>query len=266
VSVTTPTATAWDPVQYARYKRYRDRPALDLMVQIPGDLEPRTIWDLGCGTGEHAVVLSRRHPEAAVYGVDSSPHMLDEARSLSSGVTWIQDDITAFAPPEPADLIFTNAALQWLPDHAALFPRLVKALAPGGVLACQMPVSFSESWHVQLRETARDGPWAARLEGARGVQPVASPAQYHDWLSPLAETDIWTTTYLHVLEGEDPVVDWMSGTGLRPYLQRLPDPVEREAFLDAYRARISPHLSRTADGATLFPFPRLFIVAIRREA
>ncbi len=256
--------TLWDPQQYERFKSYRDRPALDLMVQIPGDLDPREIWDIGCGTGEHAALLALRHPGALTHGLDSSAEMLAAARARPGSVDWVQGDIAAFDPPRPPDLIFTNAALQWLPDHAALFPRLVSVLAPGGVFACQMPITFDQSWHVQMREVAANGPWADRIGHVDKVQPLATTAQYHNWLSPLAEVDIWSTTYLHVLEGDDPVVEWMKGTGLRPYLQGLGSDVEREAFLAAYRAKVDADFPKQPDGTTLFPFPRLFIVARRR--
>lgn len=256
--------TTWDPAQYERFKTYRDRPALDLMVQLPSDLDPREIWDLGCGTGEHAALLALRHPGARVHGLDSSAEMLAAARARPGEVAWLQGDIAAFAPEAPPELIFTNAALQWLPDHAALFLRLVSTLKPGGVFACQVPVSFDTVWHRALRAVAADGPWAGKIGAVRSVQPVAEPSDYHAWLAPLAETNIWTTTYLHVLEGEDPVIEWMKGTGLRPYLQGLPDEAEREAFLAAYRLRIEADFPKTAEGATLLPFPRLFIVARRR--
>ncbi len=256
--------TAWDPGQYARYRSYRDRPAFDLMARLPTDLAAREVWDLGCGPGEHAALLAQRHPDARVHGLDSSPDMLAAARARGERVAWVLGDIAAFAPETPPDLIFTNAALQWLPDHERLFPRLVGMLAPGGVFACQVPVTFDEPWHVQLRETAAEGPWAARLADVRSVRPVASAVEYHDWLASLADSDIWTTRYLHVLTGDDPVVDWMLGTGLRPYLQALPDEAERGAFLDAYRARTRAAFPRRGDGVTLFPFPRLFMVARRR--
>jgi trans-aconitate 2-methyltransferase len=256
--------TQWDPAQYERHKRDRDRPALDLMLQIPRDLRPRTIWDLGCGAGEHAAVLAVRHPAAEVRGLDSSAEMLARARERNTGVTWIQGDIAAFDPPRPPDLIFTNAALQWVDGHAALFPRLVGTLQHGGVFACQMPVSFHAPQHVAIRETVAEGPWRERLEGVRGVYPVAEPADYYDWLAPLAEVDVWSTTYLHVLTGDDPVVDWMLGTGLRPMLQALDGEAERAAFLDAYRARVAALFPRRHDGTTLFPFQRLFIVARKR--
>lgn len=258
-----PIGPEWDPAQYERYKAYRDRPALDLLVQIPADLYPSEIWDLGCGTGEHAALLARRHPDAQVHGLDSSADMLKVARERPAPVEWVEASIADFAPQVAPDLIFTNAALQWLPDHETLFPRLVRALAADGVFACQMPMSFSQPWHVLMREVAAEGPWAERLANVRGVNPVADAQDYYAWLSPLGEVDIWSTTYLHALTGDDPVVDWMLGTGLRPYVQALANEAERAAFLDAYRTRVALGLPRRADGVTLFPFPRLFIVARR---
>jgi len=254
----------WDPDVYARYKGYRDRPALDLLVQIPSDLRPKQIWDLGCGPGEHAALLAARHPAALVRGLDSSPDMLAVARRRPEPVEWVLGDIADFAPQTPPDLIFTNSALQWAPNHQALFTRLADTLNLGGVLACQMSLSFDQPWHVALRETAANGPWRGELDGLRGVRLVEPAEAYFDWLSPICgEVDIWTTTYLHVLEGVDAVVEWMSGSGLRPYLDALPDPVARAAFLDAYRGRLGRALPARADGLTLFPFPRLFIVARR---
>src|SRR5471030_2810344 len=162
--------TVWDPALYDRYKSYRERPALDLMLRLPQDLEPRDVWDLGCGTGEQAAVLKLRHPRARVRGLDSSLEMLAEARRRDADVEWTLGDIAAFAPDAPPDLIFTNAALQWLPDHAELFPRLARTLAPGGVFACQVPETYDTPWHRLLRETAADGPWAETLAGVRGVR------------------------------------------------------------------------------------------------
>ena len=258
------SAATWDPAIYERYKTYRDRPALDLMLRIPRALEPREIWDLGCGTGEHAALLKRRHSGARVHGLDSSAEMLAEGRARPDEIDWVQSDIAAFEPPTPPDLIFTNAALHWLSGHEVLFPRLMGMLAPGGVFACQMPMSFEAPWHVAMRETAADGPWAEKLAAVTGVQPLATAETYYDWLKPFAsDVDVWSTVYLHALEGEDPVVDWMRGTGLRPYLQALGGAEEEAGFLDAYRARLELLLPAREDGVTLFPFPRLFIVAER---
>jgi trans-aconitate 2-methyltransferase len=256
--------TVWDPAQYERYKAYRDRPALDLMVQVPADLEPREIWDLGCGAGEHAALLKRRHPRAKVHGLDSSAEMLKSARARTEDVDWVQGPFETWSPEIPPDLIFTNAALHWAPDHGRLFPRLVGFLAPGGVFACQAPLSHSAGWYDLLRDTIAERPWAERLASVQGTQPVAAPEAYYDWLAPsCSSVDIWSTTYLHVLTGEDPVVDWMKGTGLRPYLQAFSSEIERDQFVDAYRVRVSRAFPKRPDGTTLFPFPRLFVLARR---
>jgi trans-aconitate 2-methyltransferase len=255
---------SWDPAIYERYKLYRERPALDLLIKIPTDLDPREIWDLGCGPGEHAAVLAARHPKAGVHGLDSSPEMLAVARRRPAEIDWVLGDVAAFAPDVAPDLIFTNAALQWLPDHAALFPKLVRTLAPGGVFACQMPLSWKSAWHAVLHETAADPRWAAQLKGVGRLRPVAEAEDYYGWLAPLCEeVDIWSTTYLHVLEGEDPVVDWMMGSGMRPYLDALTDPVQRAGFIDLYRDKVAVAVPARPDGTTLFPFPRFFILARR---
>jgi trans-aconitate 2-methyltransferase len=257
--------TSWDPDAYERFKRERDRPALDLLLRIPSDLDPREIWDLGCGTGEHADLLARRHPQARVHGLDSSADMLNRARGRDTDVDWVEGDLAAFAPTEPAELIFSNAALQWVDGHETLIPRLASALSEGGVLACQIPIAHDSDWHLALRDLARDAVWANWFAKVQPARPVAGATRFYDWLAPTcAEIDIWTTTYVHVLEGEDPAVEWMRGTALRPYLDALTDPGAREAFLDVYRERLRALLPRRTDGATLLPFPRLFIIARRR--
>ncbi|WP_297508682.1 methyltransferase domain-containing protein [uncultured Caulobacter sp.] len=254
---------SWDPDVYALYRRYRERPALDLLTALPSDLAPREIWDLGCGLGEQAALLAARHPDARVRGLDSSPEMLERAGRLPAKVEWVLGDIAAFAPDAPVDLIFTNAALHWVDDHAALIRRLARDLAPRGVLAVQMPVVDGLGWRASLLEIAAEGRWAARLAEVEGVRAANDPADYYAWLAPLCpEIDIWTTTYLHALHGQDPIVDWTMGTTLRPYLDALPDG-EKPVFLDAWRGRLARDYPRREDGVTLFPFKRMFIVARR---
>lgn len=255
---------AWDPAAYQRHKEYRDRPALDLMVRVPADLQPREVWDLGCGTGEHAAVLAARHPGACVHGLDSSLEMLEQARARSAAIEWVQGDIAGFTPEAPPDLIFTNAALHWLPALPRLVPRLVRTLAEGGVFACQVPLSYETPWYEALRETVADDRWTERLRQVQGTQRVPPAQEWYGWLAPLCgHVDIWTTTYLHILHGEDPIVDWMSGTGLRPYLQALTDEEERLAFTAAYARRLAVLFPKRPDGTTLLPFPRLFVIARR---
>lgn len=262
----TDTPPAWDPAQYSRFDAERDRAALDLLLRLPADLAPREVWDLGCGPGHHAALLKRRHPAAAVHGLDSSAAMLAQARGLEAGVDWWEGDIGQWRPEAPVDLIFANASLHWLPDHAALMRRLAGALAPGGVLAVQMPMAHETRHHTVAREISARGPWAERLSGTEPVAPLLAPEAYYDALAEACDpVDVWSTTYLHALTGPDPVLEWMKGTALRPWLAALADaPAMRDAWLSALGARLSETFPPRADGVTLLPFPRLFLVARRR--
>ena len=155
----TAATPAWDPDQYRRFEAERDRAALDLLLRLPGDLEPEEIWDLGCGAGQHAALLKRRHPRARVHGLDSSDAMLAQARALDAEIDWRLGDIAGWGPERAADLIFANASLHWLPDHERLLPRLAESLAPGGVLAVQMPMAWESRQHGIMRAVAGEGPW-----------------------------------------------------------------------------------------------------------
>jgi trans-aconitate 2-methyltransferase len=256
----------WDPRQYNRFEAQRDRAALDLLVRLPEDLDPAEIWDLGCGTGQHAALLKRRHPDARVHGLDSSTAMLQQARALSADVDWSVGDIATWAPDRPADLILANASLQWLADHKLLFAHLAGALAPRGLLAAQMPMAWETRHHTIMRETAAEGPWASVLTGVDTIAPLLPTQAYYEALAPLCDDiDIWSTTYLHVLTGENAALEWMKGTALRPYLTALAgDTALREAFLTALSSRLSEAFPQRRDGGTLLPFPRLFLVAQRR--
>ncbi len=249
----------WDPRQYLKFSDHRLRPALDLLGQIPND-SPRIVYDLGCGPGNITRLLAERWSGARVVGVDSSAEMLVKARQEAPAVTFVQAGIEQWSPPEPADVLFTNSTLQWLDDHARLFPRLMAQLAPRGVLAVQMPHNHEEPSHAAMRVVAEEGPWRAQLQAVRSIRPVGAPADYYRILAPVArQIDVWETEYLHVLEGDNPVVEWTKGTGLRPYLDALEEP-ERGAFLAAYATRIAELYPKQPDGRTLLPFRRLFIL------
>jgi len=258
--------TGWDPSQYQRFEAERDRAAQDLLARIPRDIAPREIWDLGCGAGQHAIQLQRRYADARVHGLDSSAVMLEQARAAAPEVDWRLGDLADWAPEPEADLIFANASLQWVADHAALLPRLVQTLAPRGVIAVQMPMAYESPQHTLMREVAAKGPWAGRLAGIGTIAPLLSVEVYYDLLSrDCADIDIWSTRYLHVLRGPDPVLEWMKGTALRPYLTALKhDAAMCEAFLSALGARLGEAFPACPDGSVLLPFPRLFLVARRR--
>ena len=261
------TSPAWDPQQYNRFERQRDRAAIDLLSQLPDDLDPHEIWDIGCGTGQHAALLKRRWPDARVHGLDSSAAMLEQARGLPDDVDWVQGDLEAWKPAAPVDLILANASLQWAPDHAELFRRLTEALAPDGVLAVQMPMAWETRHHTLMRQTAADVPWSARLKGVDTIQPLLAAEAYYDAVADLCEeVDVWSTTYLHVLDGENAVLEWMKGTALRPYLTALcEDPANRDAFLARLAQVLGEAFPRRPEGMTLLPFPRLFLLARRSD-
>ena len=253
----------WNPERYLAFGDQRTRPAIDLLARVPLAQAAR-IADLGCGPGNSTALLVERWPEAEVVGVDNSHEMLAKARASGVRAGWVEADIATWMPEEPPDLIYSNAALHWLEDHERLLPKLLGYLHPGGALAIQMPRTFEAPSHVLLRETAQSGPWATRLGGSLATPSVAAPERYYELLEPHAGTlDVWETEYLHVLDGDDPVLRWTRGTALRPVIDAL-DERHRDAFEAAYAARLREAYPKRADGRTLFPFRRLFIVAQRR--
>lgn len=261
----TDTPPAWDPLQYSRFERERDRAAHDLLARLPDDLAPGEIWDLGCGAGQHAAWLKRRWPAARVHGLDSSPAMLARARAREEDIDWRPGDIAAWVPDRSADLIFANASLHWLPDHEPLLRRLTGALAPGGVIAVQMPMAYETRHHTLMREVAAEGPWAGALAQVGTVAPLLEAERYYAVLAEgCGEVDIWSTTFLQALTGPDAVLEWMKGTALRPFLAALPEAIMQAAFLDALGGRLSCAFPQRPDGVTLMPFPRLFLVARKR--
>ena len=251
----------WDPAQYLRFASARLRPALDLLARIEADT-PATVVDLGCGTGNVTALLAARWPDADVVGVDDSPEMLARAAADHPGLRFVAGDVSSWRPDRPAAVVYSNAALHWLDDHDRLFPDLLGAVARGGTLAVQMPRNHHAPSHTAVAAAVAAGPWAGRLRPLLRPFPVREPAFYHDLLAPAAALDIWETEYLHVLTGDDPVAEWTRGSLLRPLLAALDADIAARFYAD-YSARIAAAYPRRADGTTLFPFRRLFIVARR---
>ncbi|HSA81004.1 MAG TPA: methyltransferase domain-containing protein [Geminicoccaceae bacterium] len=250
----------WDAERYLAFAAPRLRPALDLLARIPMR-EARTVVDLGCGSGNLVPHLRRRYAQARIIGIDASRDMLARARAAHPDLTFVEADLRSWEPDAAVDLIFSNAALQWLDDHQQLLPRLMTMLRPGSVLAVQMGNNGGAASHRLVGEIAADGPWSERLRGRYRPLPELAAAPYYRWLAPLAEDlDIWETEYLHALEGEEPVFDWARSSTLLPALAHL-DEDEAARFLDRYREALRRAYPREADGRTLLPFRRLFIVA-----
>lgn len=254
-------AHTWNPEQYLRFGDERARPFRELTARI-GAEAPRRVADLGAGPGTQTALLAERWPDAEVLAVDSSPEMIARAQNVP-GVRAVHGDLRDWSPAAPLDVLVTNAALQWVPGHLEILPRLARMLAPGGWLAMQVPGNFEEPSHALRRELADEEPYTGHL------QDIAAPAS-HDAATYLGalqqlglEVDAWETTYLHVLHGPDPVFEWVSGTGARPTLQALPAPL-REQFTTEFRARLRGAYPDTGHGVVL-PFRRIFAVGRRPD-
>jgi trans-aconitate 2-methyltransferase len=257
----------WSATQYTRFEAERNRPIQDLLAQLADRTAARAA-DIGCGPGNSTQLLLGRFPDATVVAMDSSADMIAAARKRLPHLSFAIEDIATWRNPGPFDVILANAALQWVPDHAALLPALLAKLAPGGQLAVQTPDNLDEPAHRLMREVAATGPWAEKLTRASQAREGRHGADwYYSALRKVgAEVDIWRTTYHHPLAGgAGAIVEWFKGTGLRPFLEPL-EAQERTAFLTRYQAALSQAYPAFPDGTVLLPFPRLFFIATRISA
>ncbi len=248
----------WSPETYARFRGLRLRPALDLLAQV-GELPKGEVVDLGCGDGAVAEALAVRLPGRVLRGVDSSQAMLAQARGLGIYTSLEAVDIAGWRPETPPALIYSNAALQWLPDHASLMPRLAGYLAPGGVLAVQMPRQFKAASHRFLRDIA-GSMFPDRFDFSKETSPCAKAEEYHALLSPLGAVEAWETEYIQRLDptaAMHPVRAFTQATAMRPIADKL-SVTELATFCAAYEASLSAAYPLQKDGAVLFPFKRVF--------
>jgi trans-aconitate 2-methyltransferase len=259
--------THWDPKQYLKFCDHRLRPAIELLDRIPIE-SPKVIFDLGCGPGNVTRIIADRWKSAKVYGLDSSRDMLQKARLEPAEIQWVEADIENWIPHEAPELIYSNATLHWVRDHHELFPRLAGFVKAGGCLAVQMPLSWNAASLRLMRETLADGGQGGSPLGTKKLRQtvarkwVEETEVYYDLLAGRVESlDIWETEYLQILEGDDPALEWVRGTALRPVLDGLADD-EREIFLNKYRQRLRKAYPVKPDGRTIYPFRRLFIVAL----
>jgi trans-aconitate 2-methyltransferase len=254
----------WNPQQYLKFSGHRLRPAVDLLMRIP-DSPVRSVADLGAGAGNVTKLLRERWPDALVVGVEGSAEMVAAGKKTAPDIEWLHQDLGSWQPGRKYDVIYSNAALHWLPDHESLFPSLMQRLEPGGILAVQMPRNFEAPSHLLIAETALRGPWCKRVQHLITPPPVHEPGFYYDLLAPISENiDIWQTEYLQALEGENPVKEWTKGTWLTRYLDAL-EGEDKAGFEAAYGERVAKAYPRNSRGQTLFPFRRLFLLAQRKR-
>jgi trans-aconitate 2-methyltransferase len=253
----------WSARQYLKFEDERTRPPRDLLAQVPLQ-RPRHVVDLGCGPGNSTELLVERFPQSEIVGLDSSPDMLRKARERLPKCTFIEADMATWTPNPHTDLLFANAAFQWLPDHLVVLRRLLEALPQGGVLAVQMPDNTREPALMFQREVGASGPWANDPEvKAAARDDLPTPEAYYDMLKPVcARIDIWHTIYNHVMATPQAITEWFKGSSLQPFLSPL-DAAAREQFLAAYTKKIVGAYKPRIDGKVLLRFPRLFILAVR---
>jgi trans-aconitate 2-methyltransferase len=252
----------WDPGQYLRYAGERGRPFFDLLARV-GAEEPGFVADLGCGPGNLTAALTARWPAAEIVGVDNSPEMIAAAREEArthDGLSFVLADVRDWQPARKVDVLVSNAVLQWVPGHMDVVRRWPGLLAPGGWLAFQLPGNFDQPTHAILLDLVRSDRWAPLLGGVSLNRQAGSPADYLDLLARAGcSVDAWETTYLHVLPGENPVVEWYRGTGLRPVLAAL-EPGQAERFVAEYADQVAEAYPAAPYG-TVLPFRRVFVVA-----
>jgi len=253
----------WSPTQYLKFADERTRAARDLLHAVPLKAA-RAVFDLGCGPGNSTELLVAAYPNARVVGVDNSAAMLDKAQKVLPNAEFVSADLTRWAAPADADLLFSNATFQWVPGHVTVLQRLLSSIKSGGVLAVQMPDNLGEPSHVAMIAAGQGAAYADKLRkasSARDVLPDVS--DYYAALKPLCSRfDIWHTIYNHPLDGTAGIVEWLKGTGLRPFLDAL-DEAERADYVQRYEAELAKAYPVQADGKVLLRFPRLFMVAVK---
>jgi trans-aconitate 2-methyltransferase len=255
----------WDPQQYRRFGGERSRPFFDLLARVDAG-QPRLVADVGCGPGELTSTLAERWPGATVLGVDSSPAMIETARAgqpAGGRLSFQLGDASTWQPDAPLDVLVANAVLQWLPGQSEALARWAGLLSAGGWLAVQAPGNFDQPGHVIMRELAAAARWRPLLDGVVLNRQAGEPAGYLDLLARAGcDVDAWETTYLHVLPGDNPVLEWYKGTGLRPVIDALA-PDQAAEFLAEYGERVRQAYPPRPYG-TVLPFRRVFVVARRR--
>ncbi|HEY5363748.1 MAG TPA: trans-aconitate 2-methyltransferase [Aestuariivirga sp.] len=253
----------WSPTQYLKFADERTRAARDLLAQVPA-FEAQVVYDLGCGPGNSTVLLVEAFPKARIVGMDNSPEMLAKAREALPKIEFVEADLGAWQAPPDVDLLFSNATFQWVPKHLEVLQRLLRGLKKGAALAVQMPDNLNEPSHVAMRDAALNAPYTDKLrDAAKARDALPLPRDYYAALKPLcAQFDIWHVIYNHPLDGVAGIVEWVKGTGLRPFLEPL-SADEQQDYLARYAILLAKHYPVQADGKVLLRFPRIFMVAVK---
>lgn len=254
---------SWNSEQYLKFKAERTQPAIDLANRITAQ-SPTDIIDIGCGPGNSTEILKKRYPDAAVAGADNSENMLEAARKNYADIEFILCDASRDLGrlDRKFDVVFSNACIQWVPDHHKLLREMMSLLKEGGMLAVQIPMNYDEPIHKIIGEAASSEKWRDKLNDPRHFYTLA-PEKYYDVLAEISsDFSMWQTTYFHRMKSHADIMEWYKSTGLRPYLEALP-PADRAEFENDIFAEVETAYPKQANGEIIFRFPRLFFTAIK---
>ncbi|RKX33048.1 MAG: trans-aconitate 2-methyltransferase [Verrucomicrobia bacterium] len=255
------TMDTWNPDLYLKFETERTRPSHDLVARIQ-TTDPKRVIDIGCGPGNSTRVLGDRFTSAEITGLDSSPEMIEKAKTAFPGGAWICGDAATHKYEGSYDVIYSNAVLQWIPNQEVLIERLVDHLSPNGILAVQVPGNDASPIQRATVEVARREEWSDRTAACMGMIQYREPAFYYEILSKHGlNTDLWITTYIHILESQRDLIEWYKSTGMKHFLSALPDLKARNRFADLVLEQIVDAYPIAGNGKVLFPFRRIFFTA-----
>ena len=255
------TKNDWNPELYLKFGKERTQPSIDLVSRIDKS-NPESIVDIGCGPGNSTQILVSRWPSASVTGIDNSPAMIEKAKTDYPSQEWLLSDAGRDALPGKFDIIFSNATIQWIPDHDALLKKFHEALNNGGLIAVQIPLFWDMAIGKAIANTANDSRWANVTKGATNQFIIHDHIWYYDQLSLLySSTEMWTTSYMHVMDSHKAILEMIRSTGLKPYFERLESEKDRKAFEAMVLDTVKHDYPQQQNGKVLFPFERLFFIA-----
>ncbi|HEY9167710.1 MAG TPA: methyltransferase domain-containing protein [Candidatus Kryptonia bacterium] len=253
----------WNPHEYLKFAGERTRPSVDLAARIEIE-NPRSIIDIGCGPGNSTQVLRSRWPAAKIIGLDSSAEMIARASKDFPESEWITADVSSYSFPTKHDIVFSNAAIQWIPDHDELLPRLMDAVSSGGVFAVQVPSDAGSPLRLALLEVSARPEWNRFVAGAEKLAAYHDADYYYNILAPISSKfDLWETTYYHLLDFHKGLVEWYKGTGMRPFLERIPDEKMKIEFQNQILNECVKAYRIQDNGKLLYPFKRTFFIATK---
>ena len=254
----------WNPEHYLKFMHERTQPSVDLVNKINIEYSPKNIIDIGCGPGNSSQVLLKRWPESNLVGIDNSPAMIEKAKRDYSKQEWVLSDAASFESDIRFDVIFSNAAIQWVPDHKELLEKFFNLLSANGIIAIQLPKFQNMVLGQIIHDVSRKKKWRRKTKGCSEVFTFHDYHYYYDQLSDKMQSiDMWETDYIHVMPSHISIIDWTKSTGMRPYLDRIINENKKNEFEQEVLNEVIKHYPRQKDGNVLFPFKRLFFIGYK---